>query len=175
MSFFQCCGGETWKKGHSGLSCWLKNFSTSFVAFCAFPPLSIITLTFLLEVQLLQSYGYITREKVHTHAHPCVRTNTKTLFILPLPKHAPSRYCQRFLIWLFSGLIPPLSFFTTSSFIALFPHLSSSFIYSLFLSQAARGTNWHPAELNVPGAESQMAVAVGRRERRMETTERWRV
>lgn len=42
----------------------------------------------------------------------------------------------------------------------------SSFPHSPSLSQAARGTNWRPAELNVPGAESQMVLAEGWRERK---------
>lgn len=36
---------------------------------------------------------------------------------------------------------------------------------------AARGTNRPPAELNVPIAESQMALAEGSRERGMDATE----
>lgn len=49
----------------------------------------------------------------------------------------------------------------------------SPFLFlSLRLSRAAAGTNWHPAELNVPSAESQMALAEGWREQRTDATER---
>lgn len=53
-----------------------------------------------------------------------------------------------------------------------FPH-SSPFLHSPSLSQAARGTNWRPAEPNVPGAGSQMVLAEGWRERGMDATKIW--
>lgn len=144
--------------------------SPSSFSFCPSLPPSVITLTFpsggpATPITLLLLPG---RGSSHTHTH--------WLLVLPITRACPSLLgTVRYAWFCVCFFFPWHTLFAKSYSVSVsLSHSSFSFPRSPSLSQAARGTNWRPAELNVPGAESQMVLAEGWRERGMDATERWR-